>query len=68
MKNSKKHKHFWFTPHSIWQGLKPNESMIARYCECGEIQIATVRNWKKADKKTKAYPDIIEECKKSMLN
>lgn len=64
----KKHEHYWFTPGSVWQGFKKNQSLIARYCHCGEIQIATTSAWKKADKKTKIYPDVIEACKESMHN
>lgn len=61
-----RHKHYWHTPHLVWSAGKPNESMIARYCTCGEIQIATVKNWRKANQDSKVYPDIITWCKKSI--
>lgn len=61
-----KHKHYWHTPHLVWSTDKPNEGMVARYCICGEIQIATVKNWRKANQDSKVYPDIIVWCKKSI--
>jgi hypothetical protein len=61
-----KHKHYWYTSQSVWQGTKPSDSMLARYCACGEIQMAQVNKWRKANLNTQVYPDVIEECRKGI--
>lgn len=58
-----KHRHYWNYPHSIWTGRSSNEVVVARYCSCGEIQIARAAEWRKV---TRRMPDVREECRKQI--
>ena len=42
---NKKHKHYWFYPHTIISGKTENETRIVRYCECGKRQMSIIKKW-----------------------
>lgn len=54
-----KHKHYWHYPHSIWQGRKDSEVAVARYCKCGEKQIAFAADWRRVPPR---YQDMRDQC------
>lgn len=60
---TKKHKHYWHYPHTIWQGRKDSEISVARYCSCGEKQIAFASEWQAIPK---SFPDVRDECQKEI--
>ena len=38
--------HYWSYPHAIWEGRKPSEVAVARYCsKCGKKQMAYANKW-----------------------
>ena len=58
-----KHRHYWNYPHAIWQGRKDSEVAVARYCACGEKQIAFASDWQKIPA---SFPDVRDECQKEI--
>lgn len=55
----KPHEHYWFYPHSIWQGRKDSEVSVARYCGCGEKRIAFASDWQEIPA---SFPDVLDLC------
>ena len=52
--------HYWSYPHAIWQGRKPAEVTVARYCsKCGKKQMAYAHKWQNIPA---SYPDVREAC------
>jgi hypothetical protein len=53
----KKHKHYWYYPHTIFQGRTKwhgNEIGVVRYClGCGTRQMAFTKAWGKVPKSYK---------------
>ena len=44
----RQHIHYWFYPHAQIQGRRKNETVVVRYCECGDKQMAVARDWRPA--------------------